>query len=1183
MKKSLLYLAMSSTVLLAGCGAGEEPFKEVPRDENEVTTAKIDKAGERQYMYIRSVGKAPRYAASIRGLSQGDPKLVTLTKSKNGIQVNQIDRDNIGLGHDTRYPNKFNEAPILTIPGAYIDYKCQEDKWRECINVEEVNNDKDLKWYDKRYFVPDLAATKIAEMGINDIFMFGQCVTETEEPRLVRTEGWKGYEFDLDSGVINIEIEHTYQASPSCLNKFYRGSLDNLSFKTSEFISIVAVDLLASKDYKAIPYSEDENGTYGFFRTTHTYRDGTDSDGVDGYVRSYMNRFNPEKEQITYYLSNNFYLDKNKPYLDAANQTITALNIQNKLYQTGFPELVLEQANDKHHGDLRYSNITLFDEPLDNGLAGYGPSAANPLTGEIVSGRVNQYSSNLKQGSVRYYRQVRLDYNRGKLDAKSATELTGVPYEAVSIAVEPSVKVPMQASEYQAPGLQQEAQARVLSIEPANEEFNSLVSFDKETQDFWSENSMMHVDNVFAEGGKNRELPRGIKGHRIDWKNPAFWVDGTVGGKLIAFEAIPVQLQDELTTKLAAQAFAGTLSHELGHNFGLRHNFAGSRDAENAFTPAQLAQLNAAFAEAGYPTLNAKADFASQMDYNVNRFATLLQPYDLAALRFGYAREVEGDVIIENPTPEQQKLIEEAEKAKQEAIDNQTLIKRNFVSLKEEDEKRRQELEAGNIKGDTQFGSLFNVAKEHKLRSYSFCTDGHVTLNSNCNRSDAGENLDDIAQFYIDRYNDSYETNNLRHNRQSLYEDHSLSYTVRRKRQFDEIRQFVEDVSFLEDIFSLPENFFASDCKAKADAGTDAWYCANQRAMNKSADFFLKLMGENDATVDVTFKFKSDDSVGLRQSYNFAELLKEYRFKQSSMNNKFEPGDVIARFSDSPEALKELILQSKISEAYRDRLYPEVTFSGRLLNGMKTPASSPNHPYVNERDVLGVWPDKLLAVRALVSRTTARSTTSRGYKALADLPQIKPIFTDMLCKMTMGEGPGLVSGGKALFVGDCGASGKLDEYLPYFVDFADQSVEPLPNYDRSVSRYLGFDTVNGQPKGKSNLLELILRQVVLASVDSDYQGEEKARVWREHVGIHLANPGLDTQAEIALNGRVYAATSENVLALGLIKRINEINAFIEANPDVMAVKLSNGTVGEILNKQLTRDRRVMTYLPVLDN
>lgn len=1157
----MLCIAITSAFALSGCGAGEEPYKELPKDEKQVTTADIDKAGERQYLYIRSVGKAPRYAASIRGFSQGDPKLVTLRKTENGIQVRQLDRDAIGLGHDSRYTDDYNKAPILTIPGAYIDYKCTEDQWRECVNVEQENTDADLKWQDKKFFVPDFAQAKIAEMSYNDLVTFGQCVTETESPRLVNSGDWKGYEMDLAKGVINFEIEHTYQASSSCLNDFYRGSFDNLSFTSTEYISIVALDELASPDYQAIPYSEDENGTYGFFRTSHSYRDVTDSAGVDGYVRTYMNRFNPAKADITYYLSNNFFLPKNKPYLDAAQQTITALNIENKLFNTGFPELKIEQANEKRHGDLRYSNITLFDEPLDNGLAGYGPSAANPITGEIVSGRVNQYSSNLKQGSVRYYRQVRLDYNRGKLDVASATELTGVPYVAAHpvVASEPVVTSASDAgAEFAKPTESLAVAATALPLKPVGNGFDTLANFDEDTQAFWSEHTMMHVDTVFAEGGKNRELPRGIKGHTIDWTNSAMWVDGNVGGKLIAFERMPVSLQDELTTKLAAQGFAGTLSHELGHNFGLRHNFAGSRDADNLFTQAQLDELSKAFTAAGYPTLNAKAEFASQMDYNVNRFATLLQPYDLAALRFGYAREVE---------LKQTTAADEVAQAKAEGV----ALSRTFVSLKAEDEKRRQELAAGNIFGDSKFGALYNIAQNNDLRYFAYCTDGHVSLNSNCNRSDAGEKLDEITQFYIDRYQDSYETTNLRHNRQTLFEDNSLSYTVRRKHQFDEIRQFIEDVTGIEDRNGLAENSISEWCKGNPDA----WYCSYQRSVDISSDLFLKLIGENDATVDVTFNWIKDGTPALKKSYNFAKLLEQYRSKSEDMTIKLAPGEVVSQFSDSPEALRELILKYGIVPDYQDQLTPEVVFSGRLLNGIKAPASSPNHPYVNERDVLGVWPDKLLAVRALVSRTTARSTTGRGHRALVDLPSVEPVFKGMLCKMVMGEGTGYT-----MITEQCNLDDKVTKYLPGFTDFAEQSIEPLPNYDRSVSRYFGFDTVNGQPKGKSNLLEMMLRQVNLASVDSDYQGEEKARIWREYVGIHLSGPSIDTKASIRLNGRIYVATSENTLALGLISRIGELEAAIEKFKDVDADNVKTAVAK--FRTQLDRDHLVLTYLPVLD-
>ncbi|WP_417348289.1 zinc-dependent metalloprotease [Ferrimonas sp.] len=1156
MNKSLLCLSITSALALSGCGAGEEPYKELPKDEKQITTAAIEKAGERQYLYIRSVGQAPRYAAAIRGFTQGDPKLVSLAKTENGIQVRQIDRDSIGLGHDSRWQTDINQAPVLTIPGKYIDFKCTEDKWRECINEEEENKDADLTWDKKRYFIPQFEDAKVAEMNIEDIFTFGECVTETEDPRLVRADGWKGYEMDLDSGVINFEVEHTYQATMSCINQFYNGSLDNLSFTTTEYISIVAVDKLASPDYQAIPYSEDERGTYGYFTSDHHYRDATDSDGVDGYVRTYMNRFNPAKESITYYLSNNFFDAKNKAYLDAANESVTAINIQNKLFKTGFPEIKLEQANDKRHGDLRYSHITLFDQPLDNGLAGYGPSAANPLTGEIVSGRVNQYSSNLKQGAVRYYRQVRLDYNRGRLDAETATALTGVEYKNSNDvdAGKPAPADKVEAANFEQPEETLLAKATTLpKLVKESQEFDELVDYDRETRDYWSENTMMHLDNVYAVGGAARQLPAGIKDHKIDWKRAELWENGEVGSKLVAFETLPVGLQNELTTKLAAQAFAGTLTHELGHNFGLRHNFSGSTDKENLFTEEQMAMMDEAFTAAGYPDLTVNAEFSSQMDYNVNRFATTFEPYDLAALRFAYAREVE----------------------KKDG---------EFVSLKEEDAKRRDELAQGIVNGETRFGALYNVAQQYDLRSYNFCTDGHVTLNSNCNRSDAGGTLEEIADFYIERYQDSYETSNLRHNRQYLYEDHSLSYAVRRKRLFDDIRQFVEDVSFLEEIFSLPENYFAKDCAEKAAAGQDAWYCERQRAVDHASDLFLTLMGENDATVKVTYNWIDGDAVALQTSYNFADVLESYRFNSNDLEFKLQPGEVISQYSDSPEALKELILKSKINPNFQTQLYiSDVQFSGRLLNGMKAPKSSPNHPYVNERDVLGVWPDKLLAVRALVSRTTPRSSTSRGYKALVDLPAVQPVFEDMLCKMVMADGPGLTYGGQPVATEFCGASGQLDKYLPEFVDFADQSIEPLPNYARSVARYFGFNTDRyGYPKGKSNLLEMILRQVKHASRDSDYQGYEKARKWREYVGVHWDDSYLDVKAKVAYNGRIYAATSQNVLAMKLMTRIMQIETFKTDHAALMDQKLGSGeTVQQLLDGQLERDYRVLTYLPVL--
>ncbi|MGX2952312.1 zinc-dependent metalloprotease [Shewanella sp. JL219SE-S6] len=264
---------------------------------------------------------------------------------------------------------------------------------------------------------------------------------------------------------------------------------------------------------------------------------------------------------------------------------------------------------------------------------------------------------------MRYYRQLMLDYNRGKLDATSVEALTGVPYQQA--VVKPAASTTLQAvpAALDKPAdVMVAATPAALPLKPAEQQFNALADFDEASRDYWSEHTLMHVDTVFAAGGQQRMLPAGVKDHKIDWQNAELWVNGDVGGKLQAFEKLSLDLQDSLSTALAAQAFAGTLTHELGHNFGLRHNFAGSRDGDNTFNQQEMETLNQAFAGAGYPDLKVNAEFSSQMDYNVNRFATTFEPYDLAALRFGYAREVEAD-------------------------------NGDFVSLKDEDAKRRDELQ----------------------------------------------------------------------------------------------------------------------------------------------------------------------------------------------------------------------------------------------------------------------------------------------------------------------------------------------------------------------------------------------------------------------------------------------------------------------------------------------------------
>lgn len=1192
-----VYPLFLAALALGGCKGKEEPYKELPKDEKQVSTQALADQEGRQYLYIRSVGQAPRYAANIMGFVQGDPKVVTLAKTANGIQARQVDRDLIGLDRPTRYDSEINKAPVLTIPGEYIDYKCAENQYEECTNSEQVNSDADLDWSEKRYFVPDFADVKIAELSIDDLFTFGSCVRETESPQLVREPGWKGYDMDLKEGVINFEVKRTYQASSSCLNEFYQTSLDDLSFTTTEFISLVALDRLSSPDYQAVPYAQYADSTFGFFKTSMDYADVNDTYGTDGWVRTYLNRFNPAKKTVTYYLSNNFYEPKNKAFLDAAVESVAGINIQNRLFKTGVPEIKLEKAGNRRHGDLRYNNITLFDEPLDNGLAGYGPSAANPLTGEIVSARVNQYSANLRQAAAYYYRRVRLDYNRGRLDAKSAEKLTGVAYPYKP--AEPQENSTSDSSVVSNEGAYSEAlvesqpllekEKLTLPNKPEDNSFQALADFDQETRDFWSENSVMHVDNIFDEGGGYRQLPSGLKDHAVDWRNPDLWVDGAIGQELKAFYKLPQNLQQDISIKLAAQAFVGTLTHELGHNLGLRHNFAGSRDKDNLFTQEQLGAQQQAFAQAGFSDLVANAEFSSQMDYNPNRFVSTFQPYDMAALRFGYAREVEVDKTV-------QEIIPATEEGGEP--ETRTQVIKTFTSLKGLDQQRRDELRQNIIDGETRFGALNKLVSQSdiKLRDYAYCTDGNVSLNSNCNRSDAGSNNEEIQDYFIERYKDGYQVRNLRDNRQNFLENDVVYYALARKRNFDEIRQFIEDLDRIEMLFGLPVGTIASWCKPGEDGQPSSkWYCRYQGAVDKASILFLVLAGEDDAVVRVDYSFKGSDTVALSSTYALADLLQKYSKNLSKLSIKL-PEDILERLAQGDRsvdaAIGELALKSKILKKYWDLLDVKVKgYGGRFLNGLKSPIKNPNHPYSNERDLLGVWPDKLLAVRSLVSRVTPRRTSNLSHRALVDSPAVAGAFKAILYRATMGP-KSLTFGDQTLYKNPYAS--EAGDYMPGYSDFSELKIESLAYGETLLANYFGFDTVDGKPKGKSNLLQMMLRQVVKGSRDSDVEGERKARVWREFVGIHRDGSDLDSLKTVSLNGRKYGVTRENLLALELLKRLEAIDSWMSTNKQAVAAASAKEEkdrtdqetalvdAEEAFRVQAERDRLVLTYLPVLD-
>ncbi|WP_261817688.1 zinc-dependent metalloprotease [Vibrio gallicus] len=1289
MKKTVFGLSLVAVATgLVGCGPKDQPYDTVDRSPYELSVADLNQLSTKTFLYRRMMGETPRYLTALRGKVPDDVKLVKLITTENGIQVVQFDDDVVSADTKGRFDTENNYRPILTIGGKYVDYKCSEDSYDKCTNKEQVDSSAAKTWDQKRYFVPDFSNVTVSEKDINDLFGTS-CAVKTESSTLTQVpeQDWKGYLLDLKNGVINFELSSIYSVpSKHCIPKFTSDwDFDKLSFQTTEYFSLVERDKVVSKDYKVVPYQHADDLTYGMFHSNRSFRDENYVDGQDGYSRSYLNRFNPNKDQITYYLSNNFWNKDNAIFLAAAKEAEAVINVQNEMYKTGLPHINFKQAKEKRYGDLRYSYLRLYDQPLDNGLLGVANYSNDPLTGEIISGGFNQFSANFLGNAAFTYNSFVRQYNLGRLNPEAIKDAVGVDYPnkdmqqtklegitdyahlsqdgalltrtAARQAPQDIEHATEQAGKYvsqeqrakeadqkaeralQSGGypmlqetMQQMTERKAVSfahLQQLSEDVNGDLNYQLTPQEaiaqadkaselydqrmaFNAEHNIMTADA--ANLGANYDvLPKGVKGYPINWKNPELWVNNAVGGKLKKLKQLPKALRHDMIMKTAAAGFVGTIIHEFGHSIGLRHNFKGSLDYTNFFTADDIAKQTAALAKLGYKNVSLSTASTSQMEYNQDMFGMGFGPYDLATLRFGYSRQVQANTATyanwNNPE--------------------------DWYSLEKYDQQRRDEWAQGIEHGATDAGSLAmlrdDIGGNEKLISYKYCTDGNRTLNSDCNMFDMGYNKEQIAQYYIEQYLDRYKMRNTRDDRAKFYDTSYSAYISARKRGFNTLHEFIEDAGGLEDRVGWEAGVLDSMCAQD----NSSWLCDGVAAKDATAKFFLQVASQPDSIVSINFRLPDGKiawpSGGMEVHLN--SLLGNYaKMDKSYLTDaeKLKPGQVLTQYSDAPKVFDELAIQSAIKAEYQDKyrqFTPVVKVIGRQLNSAQATVKDPQHPYSNEVDLLGVWPDRLLAVQQLVTRHTHRDTSGLTSQALVDYAPINKLFKDMLCRMTMANNeddkfqPYMVK-----MIADtekpcddyatptptglpwAGVS-SVDDFYTSYTDMVNQNIEALtPDLTRATLGF-GFDRDFGEIKGKTNLLHAMLNQVALYSTDSDTASQEKARVLREFVGIHqkadyvaagsmqvinlnTKTPDKVTIDPVSIRGKQYIVTDENVLAKSLMQEIAMLKQY---TPDVIAklypdakdakdAKAYNDIRANLVyvaGQRIKRDQKALEQLPVL--
>ncbi|WP_230856301.1 zinc-dependent metalloprotease [Vibrio cidicii] len=1114
-----LLLATMVSVALYGCGAEERAYEYEPRAAEQISKSSLDT--ESLWLYMPSTGAAPRYAATQRGFFQGTPKLVTLRfDQKNGIIAEEVDRDTLVDGKPSRYDSSINLAPVLKIPGEFQQYRCAEDQFDECTNKEELNTDASLKWEETTHFTPDYTGIKSLAVDTVDAWWTADNVTESADPRLVH------WEYDADAGVINVEVERTFTADADDMYQF-GSELEDLSFKTRFFYSLVKLDKLASKDYEVVHYPGRDSQRYGFFNQEKTPLSTNGEADLEGEKYRLINRFNPKKASIDYYLSDSYFTPEGREFLETTINTIDHVN--EVLAGTGVPTINIvnkETPAGKHPGDLRINMFNLITDPVDNGLLGYGPSATNPLTGEIVHAHVNQYAGVIRASAREMWRRLTVHYNRQEIARPTENDLDNnqtTTNDDNTAASEPAImtfggervsnlvmaknitniraSLPMVAASeprfdngvvsWLRPDMQQE------------HSFNKqALSYAKQFQAYAEQN--MYSDQFLWVSTQSKGLIKGIDyinggyfdNAHLDPSQPDY--ADKVNTKLKAWEDLNADQQAQVTKQISQHIYTSTLVHELGHNLGLRHNFMGSMDKNNFYSEQEITAL-------GYDKVPA---YSSIMDYGASIFDELptYGKYDIAALRFGYNRQAEVNAVDDQGEPT-------VAYASLDAIDAK--VSQNY-----------RDYPLGTLEAlKEQLAKQDNSQPTQSVKNYYYCTDENTSSTTTCNRFDEGTNILELTKFRIQRYWDSYDYLNKRNGRDSFYESRLFGYTVARLNQFNEIREVVEDLGEIDYYFAQLKgeeeesygqnvaNFYTDNCqnastRSRLPQGAQM-ICDTFDAALLAADFFVEVMAQPDHVCEIEVTTGSGQPLQLFSSLNdlWAQYGPDMSYKTTLPESCFDK-DLVAKLASGSQPIKVL------SE----------TRDGRPYSDMR--ANNPNQIYSSAIDLMGIWPDKLLAAQTLVQRNDWRSSRDKSNMALMDVSDVRSGTKGTPVKMK--EYLGYIGYGATSFRG------------PVFVDENGESVQTktryLPDLRSSIEVLPYYDVLKGyfqlSPTTVTPLFNALLTNLVAFGQADEYGLADSAQHLIDDISIRKPSMSVDLNGgyEFSWKTRNYMVTRRNGLA-----------------------------------------------------
>ncbi len=228
-----------------------------------------------------------------------------------------------------------------------------------------------------------------------------------------------------------------------------------------------------------------------------------------------------------------------------------------------------------------------------------------------------------------------------------------------------------------------------------------------------------------------------------------------------------------------------TLAHELGHNFGLRHNFTGSFDRAN-------------FAKDGENAADVKRTYSSVMDYMHGAVNTYdgLGSQDEASIRAAYGLSLELDPSVKVISQGGGQLALDVDGRPVAAVTSSG--GKNLVSINDYFKA---------VRVDSWLNLTSRAMNRLPIKKYLFCTDEDAGQSPTCNRFDKGTTPLEIVQAHLNDYRSLYAQSNFPNDRLSFTSRVSGQYTSRIFGLMLPVRQFLDETFYqLVNPPSMPEN-----------------------------------------------------------------------------------------------------------------------------------------------------------------------------------------------------------------------------------------------------------------------------------------------------------------------------------------------------------------------------------------